>query len=69
MAVDDTNAHDLAGTCEEANIRVADEVAIVGVNNDDLLCESAWPPLSSVEAEFSRVGFKAAEILDRLSRR
>jgi len=66
MAVDDTTAHDLAAACLEANIAVPDRVAIIGVNNDDLLCESAWPPLSSVEGDFSRIGYAAAGILDRL---
>jgi LacI family transcriptional regulator len=66
LALDDTNAHDLAEACLEAGISVPDRVAIVGVNNDDLLCESAWPPLSSVEADYSRMGYVAAGILDRL---
>lgn len=66
MAVDDTTAHDLAAACLEANLAVPDRVAIIGVNNDDLLCESAWPPLSSVEGDFSRIGYSAARILDRL---
>src|SRR5581483_3121436 len=57
---------DLAAACREADIAVPEHVAIIGVNNDDLLCESAWPPLSSVEADFSRVGYAAARILDRL---
>lgn len=66
MAADDTMAHDLAGACLEAKIAVPEQVAIIGVNNDDLLCESAWPPLSSVEADYSRVGYHAAKILERL---
>jgi LacI family transcriptional regulator len=66
LALDDTNAHDLAEACLEGDIGVPDHVAIVGVNNDDLLCESAWPPLSSVEADYSRIGFLAARTLDRL---
>ncbi len=66
MAVDDTSAHDLAEACLEANIPVPDQVAIVGVNNDDLLCESAWPPLSSVEADYSRIGYMAARLMDRM---
>src|SRR3954468_24556691 len=41
MAVDDSAAHELAGICFKANIGVPDRVAIVGVNNDDLLCDSA----------------------------
>src|SRR5207248_10574137 len=68
MAFDDATAHDLAEACLEAGIGVPDHVAIVGVNNDDLLCESAWPPLSSVEADYSRMGYAAAAMLDRLMR-
>jgi LacI family transcriptional regulator len=66
LALDDTNAHDLAEACLEADIGVPDHVAIVGVNDDDLLCDSAWPPLSSVKADYSRMGFAAAKLLDRL---
>jgi LacI family transcriptional regulator len=66
MAADDAVAHDLAGACLEANIGVPHHVAIIGVNNDDLLCEAAWPPLSSVEADYSRMGYQAAKTLDRL---
>src|SRR5256885_11835243 len=66
LALDDTNAHDVAEACLEAGISVPEHVAIVGVNNDDLLCESAWPPLSSINADFSRMGFAAAQLLDRL---
>jgi LacI family transcriptional regulator len=66
MAVDDTAAHDLAAACLQAKQSVPDRVAIIGVNNDDLLCESAWPPLSSIDCDYSRVGYLAATMLDRL---
>ncbi|MGC4030148.1 MAG: substrate-binding domain-containing protein [Tepidisphaeraceae bacterium] len=66
FAADDMLAHDLAEACREADIGVPEDVAIIGVNNDDLLCESAWPPLSSVEVDFSRMGYLAAKTLDRL---
>jgi LacI family transcriptional regulator len=66
MAVDDAVARDLSVACRTAKIGVPDYVAIVGVNNDDLLCESAWPPISSVHVDFSRMGYFAAKILDRL---
>jgi len=66
MGLDDYATHDLAETCLEAGISVPDEVAIVGVNNDDLLCESAWPPLSSVEVDCTRMGYEAAKLLDRM---
>jgi LacI family transcriptional regulator len=66
MAVDDTNAADLAEACLEAGMPVPDHVAIVGVNDDDLLCDSSWPPLSSVNADYNRIGYTAAVTLDRL---
>lgn len=66
MAFDDWWAADLAEACREGHITVPEEVAIVGVNNDDLICDTAWPPLSSIDPDFSRMGYAAAQILDRL---
>ncbi len=66
FARDDMAAHDLAAACLEAGIAVPDDVAIVGVNNDELLCESAWPALSSVDIDFSLVGYRAAQLLEKL---
>jgi LacI family transcriptional regulator len=66
LAMDDTAARELVATCLETGIAVPDQIAIIGVNNDDLLCESAWPPISSIEADFARAGYAAARILDRL---
>ena len=66
LATDDTEARELAAACLHADIAVPDQVALVGVNNDELLCESAWPPLSSVEMNFNQVGYAAARLLDRL---
>lgn len=68
MAVDDSAAHNLAGYCLQAGIAVPEQIAIVGVNNDELLCQTAWPPLSSVDCDFERVGYLAAQLLDRLLR-
>ncbi|HYO11321.1 MAG TPA: substrate-binding domain-containing protein [Tepidisphaeraceae bacterium] len=66
LASDDSVAHDLADACLAGGIGVPDHVAIIGVNNDDLLCEGAWPPLSSVDADFARMGYGCAKLLDRL---
>ena len=66
LAVDDTAAHDLAAACLRAEIAVPEHVAILGVNNDDLLCESAWPPLSSIDCGFPRIGYAAGHLMDRL---
>jgi LacI family transcriptional regulator len=64
----DTWAMELAEACQEEGVRVPDEVAIMGVDNDDLLCNLAWPPLSSVMIPAERIGYEAASLLDRLLR-
>jgi LacI family transcriptional regulator len=66
MAIDDFVSHDLADACLEARIPVPEQVAIIGVNNDDLLCEGAWPTLTSVNADYSRMGYAAAHLLEKL---
>ena len=68
MAFDDTAAYYLAAACRHTGINVPEQIAILGVNNDKLFCEIACTPLSSVEAGFTRVGFTAARLLDRLLR-
>jgi LacI family transcriptional regulator len=52
--------------CRLAGLRVPDDVAVVGVDNDELRCELASPPLSSIVVPSERVGFEAAALLERL---
>jgi len=47
---------------------VPEEVAVVAVDNDQVLCDVAHPPLSSVDLSADRVGYEAAAMLDRLMR-
>ncbi|HSU65765.1 MAG TPA: DNA-binding transcriptional regulator [Tepidisphaeraceae bacterium] len=66
LAMDDMAARDVAAACFSAGISIPERVALLGVNDDDLLCGTAWPPLSSVAVDFTRVGEAAARLLDRL---
>ncbi len=68
MTSDDTLAFDLAAAIRETKFKVPDDIAIIGVNNDELLCEAASPPLSSVDVDFQRLGYEAAKLLDRMLR-
>jgi LacI family transcriptional regulator len=45
---------------------VPDEVAVIGVDNDELLCELSHPPLSSVVPNTHRTGYAAAALLDEM---
>lgn len=49
-----------------AKLSVPDDVAVIGIDNDEELCESSVPSLSSVEPDFFRSGVMAAEILAEL---
>ncbi len=66
LADHDAAAHDLADMCELLGLRVPEEVAILGVDNDELECQLAYPPLSSIALPAERIGFEAAKLLDRM---
>jgi LacI family transcriptional regulator len=56
----------LAEVCRQAGLRVPEEVALVGADNDALLCELSRPPLSSIALPARRIGYEAAALLARL---
>lgn len=66
MACNDRAALEVLDVCREVGRRVPEEVAVLGVDDDDLLQSLAYPPLSSVNTARDRVGFEAAAMLDRL---
>lgn len=66
LADHDAAAHDLADMCELLDIRVPEEIAILGVDDDELECQLAFPPLSSIALPAQRIGFEAAKLLDEL---
>lgn len=63
MAYWDNLARDVANVCHEFNICIPDQIAIIGTDNDILLCEDTNPTLSSLEIDFEGGGYKSAEIL------
>ena len=66
MACYDIMAQKLLDVCRDLDIAVPEEVAVIGVDNDRLLCDLANPPLSSVICNTRRTGFEAASLLDRM---
>ena len=66
MACYDIKAQQLLDVCRELNIAVPEEVAVIGVDNDELLCELADPPLSSVISNTHRTGYEAASLLNQM---
>lgn len=64
LASHDTQGAQVVEYCHQLGLTVPDQVAIVGADDDDLLCEMARPTLSSVRLPAERIGFEAARILD-----
>ncbi len=66
MACYDVRARHVLASCRSLGILVPEEVAVIGVDNDELICELTSPPLSSIEQGARSIGQQAAELLDRL---
>lgn len=66
MVCSDQRGADFLEACRRANVTVPDELAVIGVDNDEPLCEVGQPPLSSVWPNHHAVGFEAAKLLDQL---
>lgn len=66
FASNDAPARNLADMCCRLRIRVPDHVAILGVDNNELECMLASPPLSSIAIPAERIGYEAAHLLDRM---
>ena len=57
---DDNQAVILAEACSALGIKVPQEVAILGVDNDEILCNMANPPITSIDVDIERGGYEAA---------
>ena len=66
MVAYDELASDVLAACEKEGLAVPRQVAVLGVDNDPLVCRSATPPLSSVLPDHEGMGFLAAKGLDEL---
>ena len=66
MAVNDARARHVLEACRAIGLRVPEDVAVLGVDNDELMCELTAPPLSSIEHGAGSLGYQAAALLDRL---
>jgi len=66
MAATDKRARHVLEACKKLSLRVPEQVAVVGVDNDEMLCQLATPPLSSVKQGTRQLGYQAAALLDKM---
>jgi len=63
-AASDVQAIRVLEACIDLEIRVPEDIAILGTDNDWLLCNALTPPLSSIQTDTVRIGVEAARLLD-----
>jgi LacI family transcriptional regulator len=68
LACDDERGREVLEACRVGGRQVPEEIAVVGVDNDELLCELADPPLSSVALNAEAGGYRVAALLDQMMR-
>ena len=64
----DLRARQVVDACRMVGIRVPEEVSVLGVDDDEELCLSSVPPISSVRLDAERAGYEAARLLDDMLR-
>jgi len=68
FACDDDRGREVLEACKLAGLNVPEDVAVVGVDNDEVFCELADPPLSSIALNAETAGYRAAALLDVMMR-
>jgi LacI family transcriptional regulator len=66
LAATDDHALEVLETCESAGLAVPEQVSIIGVDNSLLAVDAMRTPISSVDTNLQMVGYRGAELLDRL---
>lgn len=63
---DDAHALVITETCKMSNIRIPEEISLLGVDNDDLLCGISDPPISSIALDVENGGYQTCKLLHRM---
>ncbi len=66
MACNDLRGLHILDACQRRGLRVPDEVAVIGVDDNALFCDLCDPPLTSIIPNAEQIGYEAAALLDRL---
>ena len=68
FAAMDVRGRQVLDACLTAGLDVPHDVAVLAVDNDELICDSTTPPLSSIALDTERMGYEAARLLDQIMR-
>ena len=66
FACNDVRGRQIIDACSAIGLSVPEEVAVIGVDDDEVICELSNPPLSSVQPDTLRLGYEGAALLDAM---
>lgn len=66
FACNDMRGRQVLGAARRAGLKVPDQIAVLGVDDDEVICDLANPPLTSIEPDAHRIGFEGAAALAEL---
>lgn len=66
FACNDDRGQHILEVCKRLGFKVPEDVTVVGVDNDPIICDIGDPPLSSIALNVETAGYQAAELLDEL---
>jgi LacI family transcriptional regulator len=66
LACNDDRGQHILEVCKRSGFKVPEDVAVIGVDNDPMICEIGDPPMTSIALNVESAGYEAAKLLDRL---
>src|SRR3989339_747232 len=66
MSANDELGRYIIEVCKISKIKVPEEVSVIGVENDELICKLTDPPLTSIILDFAKAGYEAAHLLHKM---
>ncbi len=69
FACDDSFALQVSETCKINGIQIPEEIALLGVDNDELICNLSDPPISSIELDVEKGGYETGRLINRYIKR
>ena len=64
FACNDDRGQDILEVCKLLNLKVPEDVAVMGVDNDPMVCNISDPPLTSIALNVESAGYQAAKLID-----
>ncbi len=64
LAFSDEDAQYVISICYEQHISIPKQIGIIGIDNEEYICDNVVPPLTSIEPDYEGAGYRAGELLD-----